>query len=161
MEEKRHQEKEAKRQEEEANLWEEEEWKKQQEVEEEQRKQEVEAQRKQEAEEAWRKQEVEEEWRKQEEAEEEWRKKQEEEERIAIIAKAADNARWHHVEKEQIKQLETMRREELWGKTRSESGGEARGKAREVSRMWRCDYRTKKNTACHWPSMGSKACLCS
>ena len=64
------------------------------------------------------------------------------------------------VEKEQIKQLETMR-EELWGKTRGESGGEARGKAREVSRMWRCDYCTKKNTACHWPSMSSKAGLCS
>ena len=170
MEGKRHQEKEAKRQEEEAKLQEEEEWKKQQEVEEEQRKQEVEAQRKQEAEEAqrkqeaeeaWRKQEVVEEWRKQEEAEEEWRKKQEEEERIAIIAKAADNTHWHHVEKEQIKQLETTRRKELWGKTRGESGRKARGKARGVSKMWRCDYCTKKNTACHWPSMGSKACLCS
>ena len=29
------------------------------------------------------------------------------------------------------------------------------------SRMWRCNYCTKKNTACHWPSTGSKAHLCS
>ena len=135
---------------------EEEEWKKQQEAE---------VRRKQEAEEAWRKQEVEEAWkkqeagetqRKQEEAEEERRKKQEEE-RIAIIAKAADDARWCHVEKEQMKQLEMTRKGELWGKT----GGEAGGKTGGGSRMRRCDYCTKKNMACHWPSAGSKACLCS
>ena len=91
--------------------------------------------------------------RKQEEAEEERRKKQEEKERIAIIAKAADNACQWHVEKEWMKQLETTRREELWGKSRGESGG--------ASVMRRCDYCIKKNTACHWPSTGSKAHLCS
>ena len=107
----------------------------------------------------WRKQEVEEEWRKQE-AEEEW-KKQEEEERIAIIVKAADDTHQHHAEKEWMKQLETTRREELWGKTGGESRGEVRGKARGASRMWRCNYCTKKNTACHWPSMSSKARSCS
>ena len=60
-----------------------------------------------------------------------------------------------------MKQLETMRREELWGKSRGESRGDARGKARGASGMWRCDYCTKKNTACHWPSGGSKARSCS
>ena len=116
--------------------------------------------RKQEVEEEWRKQEAEEEWKKQE-AEEEQRKKQEEEERIAIIVKAADDTRQCHVEKEWMKQLETTRREELWGKTGGESRGEVRGKARGTSGMWRCNYCTKKNMACHWPSRGSKARSCS
>ena len=76
------------------------------------------------------------------------------EERIAIIVKAVDDARW-------MKQLEMMWKEELWGETRGESGGEAGGKAGGTSRMQRCDYCTKKNMACHWPSVGSKACSCS
>ena len=75
--------------------------------------------------------------------------------------KAADDTCQHHAEKEWMKQLETMRREELWGKTGSESRGEVGGKARGASGMQRCDYCTKKNMACHWPSMGSKARLCS
>ena len=120
-----------------------------------------EARRKWEAEETQKKWEAEEAWRKQEEAEEEWRKKQEEEERIAIIAKAADDACWHHVEKEWMKQSETTRREELWGKFGGESRGDVGGKSGGVSGMQRCDYCIKKNTACHWPSAGSKACSCS
>ena len=100
-------------------------------------------------------------WRKQEEAEEEWRKKQEEEERITIIAKAVDDAHRWHVEKERMKQLETTRREELWGKSQGESGGDVGGKARGVSGMRRCNYCIKKNMACHWPSTGSKARSCS
>ena len=99
--------------------------------------------------EAWRKQEAEEAWKKQEE------------ERIAIIVKAVDDTCWQHAEKERMKQLEMMRREELWGKSGGESRGDVRGKVRGVSRMWRCDYCIKKNTACHWPSMGSEACSCS
>ena len=85
--------------------------------------------RKQEVEEEWRRQEAEEEWKKQE-AEEEQRKKQEEEERIAIIVKAADDTSQRHAEKEWMKQLETTRREELWGKT----GGESRGEVRKGQR---------------------------
>ena len=54
-----------------------------------------------------------------------------------------------------------MRREELWGKSGGESRGDVGGKSGGASVMWRCDYCTKKNTACHWPSMGSKARLCS
>ena len=160
-EEKRHWEEEAKKQEEEVKHREEEEWKKQQEVEVQRKQEAEEAWRKQEVEEAWKKQEAEETQRKQEEAEEERRKKQEEEERIAIIAKAADDAHWCHVEKEQMKQLETTRREELWGKSGGESGGDVGGKSRGVSGMWRCNYCIKKNMACHWPSAGSKAHPCS
>ena len=104
---------------------------------------------------------MEEAWRKQEEAEEEWKRKQEEEERIAIVAKAVDDAHRRHAEREQMKQLEMTRREELWGKSRGESRGEVGGKSRGASVMWRCDYCTKKNTACHWPSVGSKARSCS
>ena len=163
-EEKRHWEEEAKKQEEEVKHQEEEEQKK---------KQEVEVQRKQKVEEARKKHEAEEAWRKQEEVKEEQRKKQEEEERITIIAKAVDNTCRQHVEKEQMKQLEMTRREELWGKSGGESGedvggkagGESGedvgGKAGGVSGMWRCDYCIKKNMACHWPSMGSKARSCS
>ena len=112
-------------------------------------------------EEEQRKHKVEDEQRKEEEVEEEQRKKQEEEEWVAIIAKAVGNAHCCHVEKEWMKQLEMMRKKELWGKTGGEARGEAGGKAGGGSRMWRCDYCTKKNTACHWPSMGSKACSCS
>ena len=160
-EEKRRWEEEAKKQEEEAKRREEEEQKKQQETEV-RRKQEVkEAQRKQEAEETRKKWEVEEAWRKQEEVEEERKRKQEEEERIAIVVKAADDAHQRHVEREQMKQLETTRREDLWGKSGGESGGDVGGKSRGALVMWRCDYCTKKNMACHWPSAGSKARLCS
>ena len=120
-----------------------------------------EAWKRHEAEEAWKKWEVEEAWRKQEETKEEQRKKQEEEERITIIAKAVDNTCQQHVEKEQMKQLEMMRREELWGISGGESGEDVGGKAGGVSGMWRCDYCIKKNMACHWPSMGSKARSCS
>ena len=89
------------------------------------------------------------------------RRKKQEEERIAIIAKAVDDAHQWHTEKEKMKQLKAMRREELWGKSRGESRGDVRGKAGGASRMWRCDYCIKKNTACHWPSVGSKARSCS
>ena len=149
--------------EEEAKCQEEEEQKKQQETEI-QRKQEVEeARRKQEVEETRKKWEVEEAQRKQEEVEEEWKRKQEEEEeeRIAIVAKAADDAHWRHAEREWMKQLETTRREELWGKSGGESRGDVGGKSRGASMMQRCDYCTKKNTACHWPLAGSKAHSCS
>ena len=112
-------------------------------------------------EEAWKKWEAEEAWRKQEEVEEERKRKQEEEERIAIIVKAVDDACWRHAEREQMKQLGETRREELWGKSRGESRGDVGGKSRGVSRMQRCDYCIKKNMACHWPSTGSKARLCS
>ena len=105
-------------------------------------------------EEEWKEeQEAEEEQRKQEEVEEEWRKEQEEEAWVALIVKHADEVHCHHAEKKWLKQVEMMRKEEFWGK----AGGEIRGE----SRMWRCNYCTKKNTACHWPSTGSKAHLCS
>ena len=152
---------EAKKQEEEAKRREEEERKKQQEMEIRRKQEAEEARRKQEAEETRKKREVEEARRRQEEAEEERKRKQEEEERIAIIAKAADNARRRHAERERMKQLETTRREELWGKSGVESRGDVGGKSGGASVMWRCDYCTKKNTACHWPSAGSKARSCS
>ena len=160
-EEKRRQEEEAKKQEEEVKRREEEEWKKQQETEIRRKQEAEEAQRKQEVEETRKKREVEEARRRQEEAEEEWKRKQEEEERITIIAKAADDARRRHAEREQMKQLETTRREELWGKSGGESRGDVGGKSEGASVMRRCDYCTKKNMACHWPSVGSKACSCS
>ena len=81
---------EAKRQEQEAKRWKEEEWKEEQEAEEEQRKQ--------------------------EEVEEEWRKKQEEEAWVALIVKHVDEVHCHHAEKEWLKQVEMMRKEEFWGK---------------------------------------------
>ena len=60
-----------------------------------------------------------------------------------------------------MKQLEMTRREELWGKSGGESRGDVGGKSGGASVMQRCDYCTKKNTACHWPSAGSKAHSCS
>ena len=38
-----------------------------------------------------------------------------------------DEAHCHHAEKEWMKQMEMMRKEELWGKTRGEAGEEGLG----------------------------------
>ena len=70
-----------------------------------------------------------------------------------FLAEHVDEAHHCHVEKERLKQVEMMRKEELWGKARGEVGG--------GSGMQRCDYCTKKGMACKWPPVGSKACLCS
>ena len=43
----------------------------------------------------------------------------------------------------------------------NEEGGVVRESWRRGRRMWRCDYRTKKNMACHWPVAGSKVHSCS
>ena len=58
------------------------------------------------------------------------------------MVECVDKVCHYHVEKERLRQVETTRMEELWGKAGGEVGG-----------GWRCDYCTKKNTACHWLSV--------
>ena len=85
-----------------------------------------------------------EEQKKRQEVEEEWRKRQEEEDRLAFLVVHADKACCHHVEKEWLKQVETAKKEQLWGKAREEVGEEVRG----GSKVLRCGYCIKKGTAC-------------
>ena len=96
---------------------------------------------------------MEEEQKKRQEVEEEQRRRQEEEAWGLFLAEHVDEAHCCHEEKEQLKQVEMTRKEQLWGK----AGEEVRG----GSGMWRCDYCTKKGMACEWPPVGSKAHLCS
>ena len=113
--------------------------------EEEAKKQEEEAKRREEEE---RKKQQETEIRRKQEAEEARRKQEAEETR-----------KKREVEEARRRQEEAE--EELWEKSGGESGGDVGGKSGGASMMRRCDYCTKKNTACHWPSAGSKAHSCS
>ena len=72
---------------------------------------------------------------------------------MAFLVMHVDKACCCHVEKEWIKQVETVRKEQLWGDVGEEVG--------EGSRVQRCSYCIKRGMACEWPSVGSMAHLCS
>ena len=89
--------------------------------------------------------------RKRQEVEEEQRRKQEA--WVVFLVEHADEAHHCHVEKEWLKQVGTVRKEQLWGKAREEVRG--------GSRVQKCGYCIRKGTACKWPLAGSKAHSCS
>ena len=72
---------------------------------------------------------------------------------MAFLVVHADEVHQCHMEKKWMKQVEMVRKEQLWGDVGEE--------VRERSREWRCGYCIKRGMAHEWPPADCKAHSCS